>query len=97
MFDDDDVGPICAPLVPPIAIVNGAAFSCVMSCRRLNSFNLSVVNCDVALVVDDGFFPRSVLTLSRFSSFKSGFPDAILLASLDDVDDGDDGRLLSKN
>ena len=47
--DDDDDGPICTLfVVPPIAIVNGVAFSCDMSvnvcCRRLNSFNLSVVN-----------------------------------------------------
>jgi hypothetical protein len=47
--EDDDEGPICTLfVVPPIAIVNGDAFSCDMSvnvcCRRLNSFNLSVVN-----------------------------------------------------
>ncbi len=93
--DDDDVGPICVPLAPPTAIVNGVAFSCVKSCRRLYSFNLSVVNCDV-LFVDGGLFSASILTLSRHSSFKSGFAD-VILASLDDVDDDDDGGLASEN
>jgi hypothetical protein len=93
--DDDDVGPICMPLVPPTAIVNGVAFSCVMSCRRLNSFNLSAANCDETLFVDGGLFSTLFLTLSKFSSFKSGFPD-VILTSLDDVDDDDDGGLASK-
>lgn len=62
--EDDDTGPRCAPLAPPTAIVNGAAFSWVMSCRRLYSFNFSVVNCDVPFV-DGDLFSASVLTLSR--------------------------------
>ncbi len=92
--DDDDVGPICVPLAPPTAIVNGVAFSCVISCRRLYSFNLSVVNCDVPFV-DGALFSTSGLTLSRHSCFKFGFT-VVILASLDDVDDDDDGGLGSK-
>lgn len=99
LVDDDDVGPICVPVAPPTVIVNGVAFSCVISCRRLYSFNLSVVNCDVPFVVvvvgSGGLFSVSILTLSRHSSFKSGFT-FVILASLDDVDDDDDGGLASK-
>ncbi len=93
--DDDDVGPIRVPLAPPTAIVNGVAFSCVISCRRLYSFNLSVVNCDVPFV-DGDLFSASILTLSTHWSFKSGFAD-VILPSLDDVDDDDDGGLASEN
>ncbi len=64
------------PLAPPTAIVNGVAFSCVISCRRLYSFNFSVVNCDVPFV-DGGLFSASILTLSGHSGFKSGFADVI--------------------
>lgn len=64
-----------------------------MSCRRLNSFNLSVVNCDVSFA-DGGLFSTSTLTFSRHSSFKSGFRD-VRLASFDDVDEDADGGLVS--
>ena len=78
-------------MAPPTAIVNGAAFSCVMSCRRLYSFNLSVGNCDVPLV-DGDLFSTSVLTFSRHCNLTSG----LALASLDDVDEDDDGGLASE-
>jgi len=102
-FDDDDEdGPICTLFVaPPIAIVNGVAFSCDMSvnvcCRRLNSFNLSVVNCDDPAVVIDGggsgggLFSVSNLILSLHSFFKSVLP--AVFASVDEVDDDVDGGL----
>jgi hypothetical protein len=110
--DDEDDGPICTLfVVPPIAIVNGDAFSCDMSvnvcCRRLNSFNLSVVNCDgPVIVVDDdggsgggggggGLFSISNLILSLHSVFKSRF--AAVLASVDEVDDDVDGGFASKH
>ena len=87
----------------PIAFDNGDAFSCEMSvnvcCRRLNSLSLSVVSCDeedatlcVLFDRDDGrggLFSISGLTLSRHSSFRSGFTAA--LASVDDVDEDADG------
>jgi hypothetical protein len=102
-FDDDDEdGPICTLFVaPPIAIVNGIAFSCDMSvnvcCRRLNSFNLSAVNCDDPAVVIDvgggggGLFSVSNLILSLHSFFKSVLP--AVFASVDEVDDDVDGGL----
>lgn len=71
LVDEDESGPRCPPVAPPIAIDNGAAFSCVMSCRRLYSFNLSVGNCDVPFV-DGDLFSASVLTLSRHCNFTSG-------------------------
>jgi hypothetical protein len=57
----------------------------------LNSFNFSVVNCDV----DDGLFSTSILPLSRFSIFESEFAD-VILGSLEDVDDDTDGGLGSR-
>jgi len=105
-FDDDEEdGPICTLFVaPPIAIVNGDAFSCDMSvnvcCRRLNSFNLSVVNCDDPVVVIDGgsgsggLFSVSNFILSLHSFFKSVLP--AVFASVDEVDDDVDGGLGSK-
>jgi len=92
--DDDDIGPVCFPLAPPTAIVNGVAFSSDVLCRRLNSFNLPVGICDVPFVAG-GLFSTLTLTLSRHSSFKSGFPD-VILASFDDVDDDVDGGFGSK-
>ena len=97
--DDDDDGPICAWLpAPPVAIVSGAAFSCERSvrvcCRRLNSFSLSVVNCEW-LAEDDvciagGLFSMSVFTLSRDSVLSSGW------ASFEDVEDDAEGGLASE-
>jgi hypothetical protein len=106
--DDEDDGPICTLFVaPPIAIINGAALSCDMSvnvcCRRLNSFNLSVVNCDdpvVVVVVDEedggggGLFSISNLIFSLHSVFKSGL--AAVFASVDEVDDDVDGGFASR-
>jgi hypothetical protein len=65
-------------------------------CRRLNSFSLSVVNCDDPVVVVDGggLFSTSNLIFSLHSIFKSGF--ATVFASVDDVDDDVDGGLGSK-
>jgi hypothetical protein len=111
--DDEDDGPICTLfVVPPIEIVNGDAFSCDMSvkvcCRRLNSFNLSVVNCDnpvVVVVVDvndddddsggggGGLFSISNLIFSLHSIFKSGLTAAF--ASVDEVDDDVEGGFAS--
>lgn len=103
--DDDDDGPICTLFVgPPIAIVSADAFSCDVSvnvcCRKLNSFNLSVVNWDGPDVVvvggkgGGGLFSISSLTLSIHSIFKSGF--TTVFASADEVDDDVDGGLASK-
>ena len=88
------MGPACVPLAPPTAIVNGAAFSSDISCRRLKSFSLPVVNCVAPLVVG-GLFSTLTLTLSRHSSFKSGFID-VWLASFDDVDEDEDAGLPSE-
>ena len=101
--DDDEVGPICTlGAAPPMAIVSGEAFSCEMSgnfCwRRLNSFSLSVVSCDarLAVIVDSsgggGLFSISDFTLSRHSTFKSGFT----AASVEHVEDDADGGFGSK-
>jgi hypothetical protein len=63
-------------------------------CRRLNSFNLSLVKWDETVAVDDGggggLFSISTLTFSIHSIFKSGF------ASVDEVDDDVDGGLASR-
>ncbi len=107
--DDEDVAPICTLFVEPlIAIDNGDAFSCDMSvnvcCRRLNSFNLSVVSCDepAVVVVNDGggggggggLFSISNFIFSFGSSFKSGL--AAVFASADDVEDDVEGGFASK-
>jgi hypothetical protein len=106
--DDEDDGPICTLfVVPPIAIVNGDAFSCDMSvnvcCRRLNSFNLSVVNCDepvvVVVVVDGGGGGGGLFSISNFifslhSIFKSGL--TAVFASVDEVDDDVEGGFASE-
>ena len=92
--EDDEMGPACAPDAPPTAMVSGAAFSSDMSCRRLKSFNLPAVNCDVPFV-GGGLFSTFTLTLSSDSSFKSGFAEA-LFASFDDVDEDDDAGLPSE-
>lgn len=66
-------------------------------CRILNSFNLSVVNCEVLLDddIDDttnagGLFSLSVFTFSTDSILSSG------LTSFEDVDDDAEGGLASK-
>ena len=76
-------------------MVNGDAFSCETSRRRLNSLSFSVVNCDVPLVNGD-LFSASTFTLSKHSTFKSALPAAATLASFEEVDDEVEGGLGSK-
>jgi hypothetical protein len=75
-------------------------------CRRLNSFNLSIVNCDepvvVVVVVSDGggggggggLFSISNFIFSLDSIFKSGL--TAVFVSFDEVDDDVEGGFASR-